>query len=143
MDLKYVTPKENRGLPSSLPSPSSVRRNVDKIAGARTHILHFDKENVCCGWQQHGNAGVGWHSLLQGIFLTQESNPHLLCLLRWQAGSLPLGLPGKPFGEEFSSVQPIHSVMSTSLQPHGLQHSRLPCPSPTPRAYSNSCPSGR
>ena len=31
--------------------------------------------------------------------------------------------------------------MSDSLQPHGLQHSRLPCPSPTPGAYSNSCPS--
>ena len=31
-----------------------------------------------------------------------------------------------------------HSVVSDSLQPHGLQHSRLPCPSPTPRAYSNS-----
>ena len=30
--------------------------------------------------------------------------------------------------------------MSNSLQPHGLQHARLPCPSPTPRAYSNSCP---
>ena len=29
--------------------------------------------------------------------------------------------------------------MSTSLWPHGLQHARLPCPSPTPRAYSNSC----
>ena len=34
-----------------------------------------------------------------------------------------------------------HSVMSDSLQPHGLQHTRLPCPSPTPRACSNSCPS--
>ena len=31
-----------------------------------------------------------------------------------------------------------HSVMSDSLQPHGLQHTRLPCPSPTPRVYSNS-----
>ena len=31
--------------------------------------------------------------------------------------------------------------MSDSLQPHGLQHARLPCPSPTPGAYSNSCPS--
>ena len=39
-----------------------------------------------------------------------------------------------------SSVQFIHSVVSDSLQPHGLQHARLPCPSPTPRAYSNSCP---
>ena len=33
-----------------------------------------------------------------------------------------------------------HSVMSNSLQPHGLQHTRLPCPSPTPVACSNSCP---
>ena len=31
------------------------------------------------------------------------------------------------------------SVMSDSLWPCGLQHARLPCPSPTPRAYSNSC----
>ena len=34
-----------------------------------------------------------------------------------------------------------HSVVSDSLQPHGLQHARLLCPSPTPEAYSNSCPS--
>ena len=32
------------------------------------------------------------------------------------------------------------SVVSDSLRPHGLQHSRLPCPSPTPGAWSNSCP---
>ena len=35
------------------------------------------------------------------------------------------------------------SVMSNSLQPHGLEHARLPCSSPTPRAYSNSCLSCR
>jgi len=39
----------------------------------------------------------------------------------------------------FSSVQFSCSVMSDSLGPHGLQHSRPPCPSPTPGAYSNSC----
>ena len=33
-----------------------------------------------------------------------------------------------------------HSVVSNSLWPHGLQHARLPCPSPSPGAYSNSCP---
>ena len=33
-----------------------------------------------------------------------------------------------------------HSVMSYSLQPHGLQHTRSPCPSPSPRVCSNSCP---
>ena len=35
----------------------------------------------------------------------------------------------------------IHSVVSDSLQPRGLKHARHPCPSPTPRACSNSCPS--
>ena len=40
----------------------------------------------------------------------------------------------------FNSVQFSCSVMSDSLQPHGLQHARLPCPSPTPWACSNSCP---
>ena len=43
----------------------------------------------------------------------------------------------------FSSVQFSHSVVSDSLQPHGLQHARLHCPSPTPGAYSNSSPSSR
>ena len=38
------------------------------------------------------------------------------------------------------SVKFSHSVTSNSLQPHELQHTRLPCPSPTPRACSNSCP---
>ena len=41
----------------------------------------------------------------------------------------------------FSSVQFGHSVVSDYLQPHGLQHARLPCPSSTPRACSNSHPS--
>ena len=40
----------------------------------------------------------------------------------------------------FSSVQFSCSVVSYSLGPHGLQHARPPCPSPTPGAYSNSCP---
>ena len=39
------------------------------------------------------------------------------------------------------SVQFSHSVMYNSLQPHALQHTRLSCPSPSPRACSNSCPS--
>ena len=41
------------------------------------------------------------------------------------------------------SVQFSRSVVSDSLQPHGLQHARLPCPSTTPRAYSNWCPSSQ
>ena len=42
---------------------------------------------------------------------------------------------------QFSSLS--RSVMSDSLRPHGMQHARLPCPSPSPRACSNSCPVSR
>ena len=41
------------------------------------------------------NTGVGCHAILQGILLTQGSKMHLLFLLHWQAGSLPLAPPGK------------------------------------------------
>ena len=42
--------------------------------------------------------------------------------------------------DEKLSVQFSCSVMSNSLWRHGLQYTRLPCPSPTPGTYSNSCP---
>ena len=43
----------------------------------------------------------------------------------------------------FSSVKFSRSVMSSSLQPHGLQHTRPPCQSPNSRVHSNSCPLSR
>ena len=61
---------------------------------------------------------------LAGVFSTTEPSgkPSLCCIL------------------ESYWVQFSHSVVSDSLQPHGVQHTRLHCPSPTPRACSNSCP---
>ena len=47
------------------------------------------------------------------------------------------------FCQQRQSVQFSHSVVSYSLWPHGLQHARLPCPSSSPRAFSNPCPSNR
>ena len=44
---------------------------------------------------------------------------------------------------QFSSVQFSLSVVSDSLRTHESQQARPPCPSPTPRVYSNSCPSNR
>ena len=50
-------------------------------------------------------------------------------------------MPRKPLAERgFCSVQFSCSDVSDSLQLHGLQHARLPCPTPTPGDYSNSCP---
>ena len=56
---------------------------------------------------------------------------HLLCEWVTSAQSCPT----------LCSVQLSHSVVSNSFRPHGLQHARLPCPLPIPRACSNSCAS--
>ena len=49
---------------------------------------------------------------------------------------LSLSSRGSVVPLQFSSV----AQLCPTLWPHGLQHARFPCPSPTPRAYSNSCP---
>ena len=65
----------------------------------------------------------------KSLCLTFNSCITQLCISRFKNLILPV------------SVQFSCSVVSDSLQPHGLQHARLPCPSTTARAYSNSCPS--
>ena len=60
----------------------------------------------------------------------------------WSGSARITSHPASTF-RPISSVQFSRSVMSDSLQPHGPQHARLPCPSPTPGAYSNSCPSNQ
>ena len=90
---------------------------------------------------------VGSFSLLQGIFPTQGSNPGLPNCRRIlyqlsHKGSRCLNLGINSFIHSFL-VQFSCSVVSDSLWPHGLQHARLPCPLPTSRACSNSCPSSQ
>ena len=60
------------------------------------------------------------------------------CKQEKQLWSLLKGVTNFQQSQKFSSVQFSCSVMSDSLQPHELQHSRPPCPSPTPRIHSNS-----
>ena len=57
----------------------------------------------------------------------------------WGPATCPLTVPQ----HRLSSVQFNCSVVSDCLQPHGPQHARPPCPSPTPGVYSNSCPLSR
>ena len=78
------------------------------------------------------NTGVGCHSLLHGIVLTQASNPGLLRLLRWQVDSLPLAPPGKPIcvthiTSKLESCQiynlescPIHNLVIVFFPLHSL-----------------------
>ena len=114
---------------------------------------------LLCTWNSPGkNIGVGRCVLLQGIFSTQGLNPCLLHLpelaggffitrVAWEA-LLFTYWPLIYLESNFTicgirSAQFSCSLVSNSLQAHGLQHARLPCPSPTPRACSNSCPSSR
>ena len=65
---------------------------------------------------------------------------HLWTILKWLQFKEHILLQLLPISSvQFSSV--AQSCMT--LQPHGLQHTILPCPSPTPGAYSNSCPLSR
>ena len=66
-------------------------------------------------WRGRWEGGSGWGTHVGGVFQVREA----------------------------VSVQFSHSVVSDSLRPHGLLHARLPCPSPTPGTYPNSCPLSR
>ena len=93
----------------------------------------------------------GDHNRLWKILKEMGISDHLTCLLKsvckfkkqqleqdveqWTGSNLRR--------EHVSSVHFSHSVVSYSLRPHELQHTRPSCPSPTPRVHSNSRPSSR
>ena len=104
----------------SLQEGVEKRKSSYTVGGNISRSSLFGKENVCslsllsmsdslrpyglqstrflCPWDSSGkNTGVDRHALFQGIFLTQGLNLCLLHLLHWQAGSLPLVPPGKPW----------------------------------------------
>ena len=77
------------------------------------HLYPRNKWHCRSTWQlEIQTAQFGLHFLLK-LFYTSGGGPNILLFSR--------------------------SVMSESLPPHGLQHARFPCPSPTPRVCSNSC----
>ena len=61
-------------------------------------------------------------------------------LFHWTAVNSFFLKPTWSIHQDRPLVQFSHSAASDSLRPHGLQHARLPCPSPTPGVYPNSCP---
>ena len=84
------------------------------------------------GFSVHGdspgkNPGAGCHFLLQGIFLTQRLNLHLLCLLSWQADPLALNHWGKPSG-----ATDVHQVAALGMDPTCIH---FPCFIPVSSKY--------
>ena len=74
-------------------------------------------------------------SCIAGRFFTiWATGKSYICIMLFKSFSVSTSI------ENFSSVQFSHSVVSDFVRPHGLKHTRPPCPSPTPGVYSNSCP---
>ena len=85
--------------------------------GSIPHCLRSKLETLC------------FHSILC-VLLSEDITLHYIFLLIYLSPSV-----------QFSSVQFSLSVVFNSLWPHEPQHTKPPCPSPTPRVYPNSCPS--
>ena len=84
-----------------------------------SHVITSCAAGCCCPGHE------------SSLCLAVSSTGHLVAMLSWKTV--------KVLQCSCSVSQFSHSVMSDSLWPHGLQHTRLPCPSPTARACSNSC----
>ena len=90
-----------------------------------------------CPWDSPGkNIGVGGHALLQGIFPTQELNLCLFHLLHWQAGSLPLVLPGKPLSSPSPMFLFIPNFIKTPQNLNAPLNTRRKSPSVQPDKIS-------
>ena len=88
-------------------------------------------------WDSPGKSTrVGCHFLLQCRKVKSENEVAQF----FASGSQRIGVSTST-SLQFSSVQFSSSVVSDSLRPHESQHTRPPCPSPTPGVHSDSCPS--
>ena len=94
---------------------------------AKQRLTDFCQENSLIIantlFQQH-KSWLSTHTLPDGQYWIKIE--YILCSWRWRSF--------------ISTVQFSCSVLSDYMQPHGLQHDRLLCPSPTPGTYSHSCP---
>ena len=89
-------------------------------------------------------SGPSWSMFVDGLCVVPAGLVHLsavFCLL-----SIPYSQKrntSHTFTQAHARFQFSHSFVSNSLQRHGLQQAKPPCPSPTPRACSDSCPLSR
>ncbi|KAB0357453.1 hypothetical protein FD754_001609 [Muntiacus muntjak] len=137
-----ATPLES-WLIHSTPQPDGW--NANKNLRNSHYILDtFSTEFFICfslTMQSSLNTGVGCHFLLQGIFLTQGSNPCPLHLLHWQADSLPTAPPGKPriMGYQFNSVP---QLCLTLCDPMDCKFSTVYCDAHSQRLW-HTCSLGK
>ena len=75
-------------------------------------VQHYGLQptRLLCPWDSPGkDTGGDCRSLLQGIFLTQESNPHLFCLLNWQGGFFTTSATWEAVNHQEQTLDPLSS----------------------------------
>ena len=101
-------------------------------------IRAFSNESaLCIRWPKYWRFSISPSNEYSGLISFRIDWFHLLAVQR-TLKSLLQHHSSKASIQMFSQFS--HSVMSNSLQPHGMQNARLPCPSPTPGVYTNLCP---
>ena len=107
-DNVFILQQNTSRVPVWLPLQNSLQQNPIMVLHACVCAKSLSYPTLCnpmdcnptrllCPWDSPSkDTEVGCHALLQGIFPTQGLNRHLLHLLHWQVGSLPLAPPGKP-----------------------------------------------
>ena len=116
-ELTPFPPHSPVPLGSPLSVPAALSPALWTTLSVQSHRLHL----------LHGNFSLCLTQAHLAVLSVSATSPRMPSL-SWPS-------PPSPW------VQLSRSVMSDSLRPHGLQHARLPCPSPTPGACSDSCPS--
>ena len=133
----------NNGLNCVPPPPLPTPQNM--LVCVKVKVLFAQSDSTVCDPVNCSLSGSSVHGIVQARILEwvaisfSRDLPHPGIepgSLALQADSLPSEPPEKPLLFHYS-------VVSDSLQPHGLQHARLPCPPPSPGACSNSCPLSR
>ena len=108
------------------------------------NILHFAHISIghalCTDEQKWGSCLVGFNPVVKGL-----ANGWVGTFVWRKRGSLcptdtTLSWPHSRVAILQYIVVVVQLLSCVSLQPHGMQHARLPCPSPSPRVCSNSCP---
>ena len=147
------SPERRKRLPALPPSPQP-REAAGPLHRARLHHLLPARDALP---EQHSTwaSPTGFTAACVAIFFcslcvwttrTPTATTEVPGALLTPVLSHPSGVTGtsraqpQPGTPSQGLVQFSRSVVSNSLQPHGLQHARPPCPSPTPGVYSNSCP---
>ena len=112
-----------------------------------TRWYHFTSTRMAITKQEQKQT-KHWEVVIVGKDVEKSES---LCIVSWNVEwcsccETSMNVPQNlniEFKHQFSSVQFSRSVMSDSFRPHGLQHTRPPCPSPTPGVYPNPCPSSQ